>query len=69
MCTVKELIEKLKDFPEDAIVEVLAENTHGYEISTSFTALDVESIDILDFRSEIYVGSFYVGKVFIQLGD
>lgn len=67
MTTVAEIIKHLKTLPQDAIVEVLQEYSIGYETSTSFRSVDVESIDVIDFRDEKYSKSHLFGKCVVQL--
>lgn len=67
MATVAELIKKLKTLPRDAVVEVLQEYSSGYETSTSFEPVDIESINFIDFCDEKYRDSQFFGKCFVQL--
>ena len=77
MTTAKELIEFLKQFPEDSIIEILKEVSCGYESYTTFENLSLGEgeyhigsygLDVLDYRGKVY-SSLYDGKVVIRLGE
>jgi hypothetical protein len=68
--TKKDLIELLKDVPDDAIIDVIEEDNSGWQTSTSFVELDKEDhFDILDLRDDLHKNSPNFGKVFVQLGS
>lgn len=69
MTTVAQLITYLQTLPQEAIVEVLQEETKGWDTFTLMKDLDIDAISILDFTSKYYeekCPNLY-GKVFVQL--
>ena len=71
MTTVAQLIAKLQTLPQDAVVEVLEEYSHGYETSTRYGPIDIEHVYVIDFNDEKYTSdpryAHVAGKKFIQL--
>ena len=63
MATVKELIERLQQLPQDAIVEVIKVIDENNTTSTYFAPVYLEHVYELDYRDTPYHG----GKCFIQL--
>jgi len=62
--TVKELIEFLKDAPQDAVVQVLAENCKSYQCSTQWITLSLPE------EPDGLTDSYYnMSNKFIQLGQ
>lgn len=71
MTTVAQLITYLQTLPQEGIVEVLQEETKGWDTITSMKDLDIDAISILDFTSKEHYEEKYphlYGKVFVQLG-
>ena len=65
--TVKELIEKLSTFPEDAIVECLEEYSRSWETGTEWIEVTDDDIYFTDFRDRTE-GS-YAGKCVVEIGS
>jgi len=66
MCTVGQLIVKLQQLPQDAIVEVLEEYTGLYYTSTEFKPIDLEyGISVLDYTDDDSIN--FHGKIFVHL--
>jgi hypothetical protein len=68
--TVAELIEFLKQYPDDANVEVLAEVQGAWSIDTKFENLDLSRVEILDLRESLHIveGDPDYQKVSIRFG-
>ena len=52
---VKELIEFLNQFPDDSKIYVLKEVQSAWSISTQVVELNLDSVEVLDFRDNQYV--------------
>lgn len=67
---VKDLIEKLKEYPEDAVVQVLPEDEVEAGRIPGFTDLDGTMFYFYDFRDNPNVpkGDPLFGKMFLEIG-
>jgi hypothetical protein len=66
--TNKELQEYLKQFPDDAIMECLEEDTSGYYSYTKYVDMNIDNLEDLDFRLIENVSNVLKDKVFIRIG-
>ena len=67
--TKAQLLELLKDFPDDASIEVPEMYDRAYDQGSYFVDLDPEKhFEVLDFRKEAHKESQFYNQVFIRLG-
>jgi len=55
MATASEFIEFLKQYPEDAIIQVLHEVQSAWSISTEIVDLDIAAVEVLDNRKYTHI--------------
>jgi hypothetical protein len=70
MCTVAELIDRLQQMPQDAVVRVKREYIHGYSIMTEHAPVDIGyGVELYDYSSEACVAKYpsMKGAKFVDL--
>jgi hypothetical protein len=69
MTTVAQMIEWMKTLPQDAEVECGVEVNEGYGTYMTYSTVDVECCEVLDYTSEEDRKKYplFAGKIFVRI--